>query len=209
MVKKIFYKFNRIKLCSKSYRAEHHKGDFSITSLSGLNSISTFLKIYFCCEGYCSVPSFKGICFFLLSTCFTVPSLYHVSFLLAASFFFFFFFEWQWIWESVWKQLEHCEGAVLLIIGKRQTPCSETVQKRLECLWDLVSIQLLDVFQFISKGLLGELDCPDSGEQPCNVIWNVANGWGFCCVCYCVSEAWCVAGLNFGSLKLASTRTAV
>lgn len=122
---------------------------------------------------------------------------------------FFSFFEWQWIWESVWKQLEHCEGAVLLIIGKRQTPCSETVQKRLECLWDLVSIQLLDVFQFISKGLLGELDCPDSGEQPCNVIWNVANGWGFCCVCYCVSEAWCVAGLNFGSLKLASTRTAV
>lgn len=102
MVKKIFYKFNRIKLCSKSYRAEHHKGDFSITSLSGLNSISTFLKIYFCCEGYCSVPSFKGVCFFLLSTCFTVPSLYHVSFLLAASFFFFFF----WMAVDLRKCLE-------------------------------------------------------------------------------------------------------
>lgn len=92
------YKCSRVKLSCRSYTEVCFVMSYFIKPWQRYDGISASLKIYFCCEGYCRMPSFKYT--LLISS----VNLFYCSFFIP---YFLFgcchhFFQWQWIWESVW-----------------------------------------------------------------------------------------------------------
>lgn len=92
------YKCSGVKLSSRSYTEVCFVMSYFIKPWQRYDGISASLKIYFWCEGYCRMPSFK------YTLLFSSVNLFYCSFFIP---YFLFgccphFFQWQWIWESVW-----------------------------------------------------------------------------------------------------------